>query len=428
MSSTAEAIQHNHDLSDADLDLVHGAQRALDAGVELKRWWEAVESGSGGQGIYKGKYKEARVYNRPEDHSFGFAEVAHLKDGDMKVIGNVQQQLYYRPKGEVDPHFIQQQIRAFVLRYFMRTSAYQTPQPEPEEPQLSKPLAYLSQIPGPCDFKLQGFGYSQRYYKRRGARAIGKFAPSEQSAIIDMETLQKEYDWILVRNPIVNFQMNIRPLGVRGPDLTLPIPDSVNWVVLSPATITIDENPGNGLLARYGIGYAFMRTPGIPGFFDYGPGQLEPTVQLLVWEVRDRGDVIVKMTFVSQAPTGLFNISPNPLAWPFAVINLLTANEFASYLKPFSDAVNMVPFSTSYLDPVLPMVRLLNLFTGNLAGDQLGISEAQINKTLTYIHFEQHYNAVMGSRQTWEQFSDWTDETRLPHWVKNGHSTNPSCD
>jgi hypothetical protein len=88
----------------------------------------------------------------------------------------------------------------------------------------------------------------------------------------------------------------------------------------------------------------------------------------------------------------------------------------------------MMPFSTSYLHPVLPMVRLLNLFTGNLAGDQFGISEAQINKTLTYIHFEQHYNAVMGSRQTWEQFSDWTDDTRLPDWVKNGHSTDSSCD
>jgi hypothetical protein len=423
MSNTAAAIQYHHDLSKEDLALVCGAQRALDAGVELKRWWEDIDQ----RGAYEGKYAEARVYNRPEDHSFGFAEVAHLKNGDMKVIGNVQQQLYYRPKGGVDAAFVRQQIRAFVLRYFMRISLYQTPQPEPEEPQLPKPLAYLSLLPGPCDFKLQGFGYSQRYYQRRGGSEVGKFAPSEQSAIIDMETLQREYDWILVRNLIVDFQINIRPLGIRGPELTLPIPDSVNWVVLSPDTITIDENPGHGLLARYGIGYAFMKTPGVPGFFDYGPGQLEPTVQLLVWEVRDNGDVIVKMVFVSQAPTGLFNISPNPLDWPFAAINLLTADAFASLLQPFRDLVNMVPFSRSYLHPMLPIVNLLNLFTGNFAANQFGISEAQINKIATYVHFEQHYHAVMGSRQTWEQFPDWTDETRLPDWVKEGCSTDASC-
>ena len=39
-----------------------------------------------------------------------------------------------------------------------------------------------------------------------------------------------------------------------------------------------------------------------------------------MWEVRDSGNVIVKMTFVSQAPTGLFNISPNPLDWPFVIL------------------------------------------------------------------------------------------------------------
>jgi hypothetical protein len=41
---------------------------------------------------------------------------------------------------------------------------------------------------------------------------------------------------------------------------------------------------------------------------------------------------------------------------------------------------------------------------------------------LTYAHFVQHYNAVLGSRQTWEMFPDWTAESKLPDWVKSGDS------
>ena len=56
------------------------------------------------------------------------------------------------------------------------------------------------------------------------------------------------------------------------------------------------------------------------------------------------------------------------------------------------------------------------------ASQKLGISRDQINKTLTFVHFQKHYGAVEGSRQTWEQIPDWTDEGNLPDWVKRGES------
>lgn len=417
MSSTASSNGHGLDLTDEDQNYVAGARRALNAAIELRRWWERVDAAN----EYSGRFKEAFVYNRPEDRSFGFFETADLAGGRTKVIGNVQEQLYHRPKaGTAD--LVQKQIREFVLRYFMRVSVFRTPQPEPETSDAPWPLSFLSQFPGADDYKLQGFGYSQRYYKEKDGGKVGKFPESERLAITDIRDMKKRYEWVMIRNPIVDFAMNIRPLGVRGPDLILPIPSAVNWLVMSPDTVTIDENPGDGVLGRYGIGYAFMRDPGKPGLFAYGPGQLEPALQLIVWEVKENGDVVVRMTFASGAPKALLNVSANPLDWGFQAAELMTAGVFTKYLQPVRDAVNMLPLSGVNLHPIYPAVRALNRLTFNFAGEKLGISTSEINKTLTYVHFVQHYNAVQGSRQTWEQFPDWSDEGSLPDWVKNGNS------
>lgn len=409
----------NPGLTSEDKELIAGAERALKAGVELKQWWERIDQAR----AYEHKFEEAFVHLRREDGSFGFFENASLEGGKTKVIGNVQTQLYHRPKpGGNSVDDIQKQIRAFILNYFMRVSVYRTPQPEPDGPAAPGPLKYLSQFPTPHDYKLQGFGYSQRYFKKRGATDVGKFKESEQQAILPLETLRDDYEWSMIRNPIVNFQVNIRPLGVRGPDLTLPVPTAVNWLVMSPDTITIDDSPGGDLVGRYGIGYSFMKTPGKPELFAYGPGQLEPTVQTLTWEVHKSGDVTVKMVFVSGAPKALFSLSANPLDWAFVAADLLTSYKFSGALAPLRRAANMVPFSDVKFDPVYPGLRAANLLSFGLAGSRLGISREETNKTLTFVHFLQHYNAVLGSRQTWEMIPDWTDEKNLPPWVKNGES------
>ena len=315
MSTAATAKDSEQELSKEDHEVISGVERALEGGIELKEWWEGIDRAEReGSESYRNKFKEAWVYNRPEDHSYGFFETADLKQGRTEIIGNVQEQLFHRPKAG-SAEFVQSQVREFVLRYFMRISEYRTPQPEPEGTQWPAPLNYLNQYPKADDYQLQGFGYSQRYYKRRDSSEVGKFAESERLAILDLRDLRDHYDWVLVRNPIVDFAMSLRALGFKGPDLSLPIPTAANWLALSPDTITIDENPGRGLLARYGIGYAFMKDPGAPGMFAFGPGQLEPTAQTLTWEVHENGDVIVRMCFVSNAPDAILNVSINPLDW-----------------------------------------------------------------------------------------------------------------
>lgn len=422
MSTTATTECVDQGLTEEDLEVVAGAQRALDGGVELKKWWDNIdEADRAGCDSYQNKFDEASVHTRPEDHSFGFFETAELAAGKTKVIGNVQQQLYHRPKAG-SPELVRDQIREFVLRYFMRISVYRTPQPQPPKSQAQGPLKFLSCYPGAEDYKLQGFGYSQRFYKKRDLSEVRSFHEAEQKAILDLRELQEDYEWTIIRNPIVDFAMSLRPLGVRGPDLNLPIPSAANWLVMSPDTITIDDNPGKGMLGRYGIGYAFMKEPGKPGMFAYGPGQLEPTVQTLIWEVHENGDVITRMSFISSAPNALLSVSFNPLDWGFMATELLTAGQFSSYLAPFRRAANRLPFSNLKFDPVFPAISALNIMTLGAVGRKLGISREEINKTLTYEHFLQHYHAVLGSRQTWEMFSDWTDESKLPAWVKEGES------
>jgi hypothetical protein len=415
---TVDALDIAHmgtDLSHEDREITAGAERALNSAVQLRTWLNRKQVA----GSFEKKFKEAYVHTRPEDHSFGFFDTATIDGKKIKVIGNVQQQLFHRPK-EPSPEFVKQQIRAFVLRYFMRVSVIRTPQPHVEE-RPDSPFEFLSQFPNEDQYKLQGFGYFQKYFKCAASGETRRFKQADETRIIELESLGPVYDWVMIRNPIVGFQMNIRPLGINGPELNIPIPSAKNWIIMSPRTVTIEDEAAGECIGRYGIGYAFMRDPGAPGIFAYGPGQLEPTIQLITWEVMRNGDVITKMTFVSGAPSAILNVSANPLEWGFTAANMLTADKFKNLLEPFHKMVRRLPFSNRKFDPVYPMVAGLNAITGG-AAEGLGISKEEINKSLTYIHFLQHYNSILGSRQTWEMIPDWTDEAGLPDWVKDGKS------
>lgn len=417
-------------LSSEDREITAGARRALEVAVSLRRWWEQVDEA----GAYSDRYTETFVFRRPEDTSFGFFENAELSNGKLPIIGNVQRMRFDRSKAGTSPEAMQKQIKAFVLKYFMRVSDFRSPQPVPAPDQTELPgvLRYFDRRPS-GEYKTSGFGYSQLYYRlsktaeegrfpsRKATRRSGVELPP-QDAIIDLRKLQSTYDWIAVKNPIEDFGFVFAPLGTSGPQLRIPV-KAANHLVLSRDTITIDEKDrGDGVLGRYGIGYGFIKDSGKPGAFAYGPGQLEPALQLIVWEVHDTGEVYVRMTFVSRAPEALLNISLNPMQWGFALTDLVAPGSSSGWLEPFKKMADSLPFSDIMVDPVLPSVNLLNLLTGNAAEKYFGVSERDINKELLYLHFMKHYEAVLGSLQTWRQYKDWTRPAGLPDWVRTGVS------
>ncbi len=405
-------------LTDEDRTIIESAKRGLGYGVDLRTWWEEVDKADS----YTDRYTETFVFRRPDDTSFGFFEEAQIRTGKIPVIGDVQKMRFDRPKTGTSAEEMRKQVREYVLKYFMRVSDFREPQPVPEtgKPELPAFLKPLSRCPS-GEYKKQGFGYSQMYYRLRDSGQEGRFSTQEQDAIIDLRRLEDEYEWIIVRNPIVDFGFNFAPLGVNGPQIKIPIP-AANHLILSRDTVTFDENPGGGLIGRYGIGYAFVRDPGKPGMFAYGPGQLEPALELLTWEVRESGAVDVKMTFVSSSPEALINVSVNPLQWGLGIADLVSFGTSSRLLGGVQEMVDRLPFSDARINPIVPSVNMLNLMTGNAADKYFCMSKRQLEKELLHIHFMQHYNAVLGSLQTWRQFADWTDADTLPAWVKSGVS------
>ena len=418
-----ESRMRDQNFTDQELQVIQRAESALACGLELKRWWQQASENHS----YPNPYRQAFVFNRPDDFSCGFYGEAKVGGRRLPINGNVQHMFYDAPKaserGGSQAQWMQSQIREFVLRYFLRVSDYRQPQqvvaPVRES---TRPLFdFFSQCPK-GDPQLEGFGFTQLFFKLKETGEILRFPRDQRLAIIDLHEVGRKYEWIVLRNPIFNFDLRLSPFGNNGPQFVLPLPEA-NYLVISKDFVVDEDRPDVGLLGRYGIGYAFINAPGPPGVFAYGPGQLEPAFEQLNWEVNENGEVMAKFVFVARQPERILNISLNPLQWGGTISKLLRFKTGARILQPFADALMLAPLLNSTFDPVFTSVRLLNLITANQAAQQLCISRVQIIKELLFVHFLQHYQTAVGSIQTWRQISDWLDEDALPDWVKTGVSS-----
>src|SRR5262245_14635574 len=98
--------------------------RYLARGLDLKRWWDRTFA----TGSFTQKFPLTTSYNRP-DESFGFFGVAPVEGRDMPIMGNYQTMFYDQPKAPggtqtVAARWLRDQVREYVLRYFMRTSGF----------------------------------------------------------------------------------------------------------------------------------------------------------------------------------------------------------------------------------------------------------------------------------------------------------------
>lgn len=403
--------------------LLESVPQALESGLELLRWWRQTDEA----GTYAETYPETYVVNRPDDRSFGFFDTAPLSRGPIAVNGNVQEMFYDGPKV---PHakplemgaaqWMNQQVREFILGYFMRISDFRQPQQVPEASQPPPPgLGFLSQCPG-GDAQRIGFGFSQLYFQRRNGE-LGRFRPVETNAIIDLRHLRDDFQWIVLRNPIFDFGFKLAPFGDAAPQMVLPISE-FNYLVMSPHFVVDESHPEPGILGRYGFGYAFVNRPE-PSPLAYGPGELEPAFELLVWDVHESGDVTVRATFVARQPTAMLNLSIDPAVWGLQAASVLFGSpSVQAVLQPFRRFYNSLPWSKLRFDPVFPAVDLLNVMTLNQASERFCISRTQIMKYFLFLHFLQHYQTLLGSLQTWRQIPDWLDTQNLPSFVRDGRS------
>ncbi|MEM7584540.1 MAG: hypothetical protein AAF560_14215 [Acidobacteriota bacterium] len=417
-------------VTDTEAKLLAAAPRALRDGIDLLQWWQATDPSMS----YRHHYQETVTPNRPGDQSYGFFDDVRLASRDVPVTvpinGNVQEMFYDDPKSSRGKRFekiatevMHEQIREFILKYFMRVSDFRLPELADDKAHRKAGIA--------------GFGFSQLFYKRRGTDEIGRFDKDSEGAIVELTEFEAgsdgeaPYEWIILKNPIFGFGFDFKPfgtvlnrlIGVKGPEIRIPA-DVFNYLVLSKDFIVNEEyetdpKDPNAVRARYGFGYAFVNNPE-PSVYGYGPGELEPAFEQMVWEIRNSGEIRVRAAFVAQEPKSILKLSVDPLAWGFQFTKAL-GGELP--FKPLQRVWSRLPLTNVTFDPVLPTVQFLNFMTGGQAA-RVGISKERIIKQALFVHFLQHYQTIVGSLQTWRQIRDWLGKTEpIPEWVHTGKIT-----
>jgi hypothetical protein len=313
--------------------------------------------------------------------------------------------------------WMDQQVREFVLRYFMRISSFRQPQAAADEPArwYTGPLSWCPSEEG----RRGGFGFTQLFYKRRDTGEIGSFSETERHAITDVREIGPTFDWIVAKVRIFDFDVRLRPFGADGPELVVALNEE-SYLALAPDFIVDERSPSGG--GRYGIGYAFVRNPG-PSVFSYGPGQFEAAFELIQFQVRDSGVVDVHMVFVSNRPDQVANVEIRPIDWTYRLADFATFGLSSRLFAPLWGELRRLPVQLGAFDPIRTYISLANALTGGLAARELCISREQLDKLFLIQHFMEHYQTIVGSLLTWRQFPDWLDASALPEWVITGRSS-----
>lgn len=410
---------------DVEERLLGSVESFLSRGRELKRWWDRVHP----EDAFVRRFELGRTFHDPEA-SFGFFDEAEVDGAPLPVMGNFQEMFYDRPKvpqggtPEAGALWMRDQVREFVLRYFMRVSDFRKPQgfAETWRPPMSGLLDLLSWCPREGSSE-GGFGFRQLYYKRADTGEVGSFPEEERYRIVDLREIGPTYEWVVVKVQIFDFQFAFAPFGPSLPRLEVPLEED-SYLVLHRDFLLHDDDPGGGELGRYGFGYAFIKNPE-DSVVGYGPGEFDAAVELIDFHVLADGTVRVPMVFVVNRPTRIVNLRIDPVGWGLAMMNLMTLGAASRLLAPLRDALPRTEMGAGAFDPVYAYIDFARLASGGLAGDALCISREQLEKEFLVKHFMQHYDTISGSLETWRIVPDWLAEAELPKWVTSGRGETP---
>ncbi len=383
-------------LNDEDRHIIDQVDDSLAAGIQVRDWWRRTDAGRS----YREHYDLQRAFN-PARRSLAFFDRAELPIGEFPVMGVVQEMTFDFSKPEPDlPH----QIREFVLRYLLRVSDYRRPAAFMLR-DLHRTTAEQAQ--------LDGWGYSQVYYKLRDGGRVGKFAEEDQAKFVDLRELGSVYEWIVAKARLFNLTLNVSPLGDTYPHLVVPVASiTEEYLITSADFIVNEEDPAPGVLGRYGVGGATLRDTALrEGPLLWGPGRFYPGFSAFEFEVRSTGETVVTSPFAVNRPDRLIGINPDPLSAGVRLADLFS----------FGMASRLFPGVSGGFDPVLSPIAVLNGVTGNFAADQFGVSKESLERYLLVEHYMAVYDLLAGASLTYCRVPDWTaPEEDLPSWVRNG--------
>lgn len=401
-----------------DALVLPGLNTYLSRGVQLLKWWREVES-KGGPEI---QFPIERSFNRPT-RSFGFYGEAPVEGRMMPVMGNVQEMFYDQTRApeslnRESAEWMWEQIREFVMKYFMRVSSFRQPEAyvDASFPIPPPALQWLSWCPNPQDNRI-GFGFSQLFYKLMNNASVYSFPSFDQFAIVDQREIGEKYDWLVLKVRIFDFNFNFRPFGKNGPELVSG-ENEQSYLVVHKEFVNYKDHHLPGVLGEAGIGYAFVKNPK-PGPFSYGPGEFDAAIELINFRVYATGYVSVRMIFVANRPTGISNFVIDPVNWSFRLADAFSLGIASRLFTPARNLLDQLPLTFS-IDPVTLFVNAANGISNGYAANALCISREQLERFFLLLHFRQHYQTIVGSLLTWRQIPDWLDRKNLPPWVISG--------
>jgi hypothetical protein len=408
-------------LTDEDRAVIARVEGFLRDGLALKRWWMNADATN----TYAQRFPLDREFNRPAG-AYGFFDQVQLESGLLPVMGNVQEMFYDQPKSPTTSRaesavWMRDQIREFVLHYFMRISAFREPEAYLPQRPITPPglLQALSWCPQE-DIERRGFGFRQVYYKLKATGEVYKFPTREQPTIIDLRQIGTKYEWIVLRVRIFDFNFTFKPFGPGGPAVMVPLNEHSN-LIMNEEFVEDQQDPESGVLGRYGLGYAFVRDL-TPGLTAYGPGEFRAAIETFRFDVLESGETRVRMVFVADRPQRVANIPVDPVDWSFGLANLFSFGLSSRLLAPVKHMIDRLPTNLTTFDPVFPSISLVNSLTANQAAESLCISRETLETEFLIKHFMQHYQTMVGSLSTWRQVRDWLDSAAVPEWVVAGRS------
>lgn len=410
------------DLTEEEAQILGGVDRSLRRGGDLYRWWKRTSAASS----FAQRFDLTRPFNHTEA-SYGFFDEAPLEGEPLPVMGNYQKMLYDQlrtvpitiPDRE---SWLNDQLREFVLRYFMRISDFREPEPATDRPRRPLPffLRPLSICP-PEIIERRGFGFTQLFYKERHTGRVGRFPEERRNAIVDLREVIQRYSWIVLKVDIFDFVFEYRPFGEAGPIFGLPLAEE-SYLALSPEFVEDVRDPAGPSLGRYALGYSFLRNPK-EGLLAYGPGEFEAAIEVIRFELDPAGRTRVEMVFVSNRPQRIMNLSLDPVDWAARFADLFTLGTMRGVTESVRQALDVIPRPRLRVDPVFGGLDLLNRATAGVAGRELCLERTNLEFEFLVKHFVQHYQTVAGSLHTWRRFPNWLDEDSLPRWVVEGTSS-----
>ena len=397
-------------LSEEDWRILGQVESSLDAGVQVHKWWKKKDAEDKERRLrnagsaYDECFDLVRTFN-PGKRAFAFFDQVALSNPDVQVkeqiplVGVVQEMTFDYSRG--DPEDNRDQIRQFVMRYLLRVSDY------------SRPDVFIAKTKKRTKEEakiLDGWGYSQVYYKLKASGAIGKFPEERQAQIVNMEEVGVTYEWLVLNARFFNILMSVPRSGTKP---HLQIPFYFDELVVTSADLIVNvEKPEPGVLARYGYGCAPVRNVAPEeGTLVWGPGRFYPCYSALLFEVRCSGETIVTCPFAANRPDRVFGLSPFPAALATGAFKLMTLGLPSGWLPALNGGV----------DPVLTPVELLNRATGQIPAKHFGISKDAFVLDLMLEHFSAVYQLLSGAALTYCMVEDWTaPESSLPRWVQTG--------